>query len=131
MLLMSRFHDDFCILIFIYKNGESISFFHFILWWGRCVFVPTLFNDWIYWVMVETFVNNDCGIILEDRITDDDFAEDLARFVETSKILLWTVDTLSTEHGHLGLKYMSLLSSWTINLISFDLCLSKDVKFPF
>ena len=70
-----------------------------------CVLAPTLFNTCIDWIMGETVGNTDCGVSMGDaRITDLDFADDIAIFAETLEALVTALDTLSIESRPLGLK---------------------------
>ena len=55
--------------------------------------------------MGETVGNTDCGVSWGDaRITDLDFADDIAIFAETLEALVTALDTLSIESRPLGLK---------------------------
>ena len=89
------------------KSGGGVSRFFQVKSGVRqgCVLAPTLFNTCIDWIMGETVGNTDCGVSMGDaRITDLDFADDIAIFAETLEALVTALDTLSIESRPLGLK---------------------------
>ena len=70
-----------------------------------CVLAPTLFNTCMDWIMGHVVDQSHCGTSIgEFRVTDLDFADDVAIFAETLEVLIGALDAFHNTAGPLGLK---------------------------
>jgi hypothetical protein len=70
-----------------------------------CVLAPTLFNVCMDWVLERTVDSSGCGVSFGDvRVSDLDFADDVALFTETADALVGSLGTMSSECEALGLR---------------------------
>lgn len=74
-----------------------------------CVLVLTLFNTCMEWIMGRAVTQSQCGATLGDiKVTDLDFADDVAILSDSLETLVAALDAFSKEGKPLGLKV-----SWT------------------
>ena len=74
-----------------------------------CVLAPTLFNTCMDWILGRAVIQSQCGATLGDiKVTDLDFADDVAILSESLETLVAALDAFCNEAKPLGLKV-----SWT------------------
>ena len=74
-----------------------------------CVLAPTLFNTCMDWILGRAVSQSQCGATLGDtKVTDLDFADDVAILAESLETLVSALDAFCNEAKPLGLKV-----SWT------------------
>ena len=74
-----------------------------------CVLAPTLFNTCMDWIMDRAVSQSQCGATLGNtKVTDLDFADDVAILSESLETLVVALDAFCNEANPLGLKV-----SWT------------------
>ena len=74
-----------------------------------CVLAPTLFNTCMDWILGRATVQSHCGATLGNiKVTDLDFADDVAILSESLETLVAALDAFSNEAKPLGLEV-----SWT------------------
>ena len=74
-----------------------------------CVLAPTLFNTCMDWIMGKVVRQSQCGATLgETKVTDLDFADDVAILSESLETLVAVLDAFTNEAKPLGLEV-----SWT------------------
>ncbi|XP_070000705.1 uncharacterized protein [Penaeus vannamei] len=74
-----------------------------------CVYAPTLFNTCMDWIMGSAISQSLCGVTLGNvKVTDLDFADDVAILPRSLESLVEALDAFSSEVKPLGLQV-----SWT------------------
>ena len=72
-----------------------------------CVLAPTLFNTCMDWILGRAVSQSQCGATLGDtKVTDLDFADDVAILAEFLETLVSALDAFCNEAKPLGLKVL-------------------------